>query len=59
MYTVFLKMARCKLWIERERINVLMTGNHTLLSEKSNIIDEFLAIFASIKIESIYEQSIF
>lgn len=59
MYTVFLKMARRKLWIERERINVLMAGNHTLLSEKSNIIDEFLAIFASIKIESIYEQSIF
>ena len=59
MYIVFLKMAGCKLWIERERINVLMTGNHTLLSEKSNIIDEFLAIFASIKIESIYEQSIF
>lgn len=29
-----------------------MAGNHTLLSEKSNIIDDFLAIFASIKIES-------
>jgi len=52
-------MARCKLWIEREKFNVLMAGNHTLLSEKSNIIDEFLAIFASIKIESIYEQNIF
>lgn len=52
MYTVFLKMVRCKLWIERERINVLMAGNHTLLSEKSSVMDEFLAIFASIKIES-------
>lgn len=52
MYAVFLKMTRCKLWVERKKTNVLMAGNHTLLSEKSSVVYEFLAIFASIKIES-------